>query len=113
MIQPLPKREFRVLKLLPCNTRNALRHRRMASIVLLFGLLLTACAGDVPIPFMNTTLPPAPENPPPYPSIASPVVGENQVPVMTESERQVVEDQLKQLVQDRESNVKKRIDKSN
>jgi hypothetical protein len=86
----------------------------MASIALLFGVLLTACAGDVPIPFMNNVaLPPAPENPPPYPSIAARAVEENQVPVMTESERQVVEDQLKQLVQDRENNVKKRIDKSN
>jgi len=75
--------------------------------------LLAGCAGDVPIPFMNTSLPPAPANPPDYPTLATPNSEQHQAPVLTESERQAVEDQLKQLVQDRENNVKKRLDKSN
>jgi hypothetical protein len=102
-----------VLKLLLSSTASHSRYRRATGIAAVFGLLLASCAGDVPIPFMNTSLPPAPANPPDYPNLGTPNPDQKQVPVLTDSERQAVEDQLKQLVQDRENNVKKRIDKSN
>ena len=77
-------------------------------------LFLADCAGDVPVPFLNAELPPAPPGPAPeYPSIAPPVVEGTRVPVMTEAEREAVEAQLKKLVQDREGSVKKKIDTSN
>jgi len=77
-------------------------------------LFLAGCAGDVPVPFLNAELPPAPPGPAPeYPSIAPPVVEGTRVPVMTEAEREAVEAQLKKLVQDREGSVKKKIDTSN
>ena len=77
-------------------------------------LLLAGCAGEVPVPFLNAALPPAPPGPAPeYPSIAPPVVEGTRVPVMTQAEREAVELQLKRLVEDREGSVKKKIDKSN
>lgn len=78
------------------------------------GLSLSGCAGDVPVPFMNVELPPVEPGPAPeFPSVNPPPPGQNQVPILTEAERQAVEDQLRKLVADRESTVKKRIDKSN
>ena len=75
---------------------------------------LASCAGDVPVPFLNAALPPAPPGPAPdYPSIAPPVVEGTRVPVMTEAEREAVEAQLKKLVEQREGSVKKKIDTSN
>ena len=77
-------------------------------------LLLAGCAGEVPVPFLNAALPPAPPGPAPdYPSIAPPVVEGTRVPVMTQAEREAMEAQLKKLVSDREGSVKKKIDKSN
>jgi hypothetical protein len=79
----------------------------------LLALLLTGCAGEVPVPFLNAALPPAPPGPAPeYPSIAPPVVEGSRIPVMTEAERDAVEFQLKKLVSEREGSVKKKIDKS-
>jgi hypothetical protein len=65
-------------------------------------LFLAGCAGEVPVPFLNAALPPAP-----------PVVEGTRIPIMTEAEREAVEAQLKKLVQDREGSVKKTIDNSN
>jgi hypothetical protein len=77
-------------------------------------LLLAGCAGEVPVPFLNAALPPAPPGPAPeYPSIQPPVVEGTRVPVMTQAEREAMEAQLKKLVSDREGSVKKTIDKSN
>ena len=77
-------------------------------------LFLTGCAGEVPVPFLNAALPPAPPGPAPeYPSIAPPVVEGTRIPVMTQAEREAMEAQLKKLVEDREGSVKKKIDKSN
>jgi len=77
-------------------------------------LLLAGCAGEVPVPFLNAALPPAPPGPAPeYPSISPPVVEGTRIPVMTQPEREAVEAQLKKLVEDREGSVKKKIDKSN
>jgi hypothetical protein len=77
-------------------------------------LFLAGCAGEVPVPFLNAALPPAPPGPAPdYPSIAPPVVEGTRVPVMTQAEREAMEAQLKKLVSDREGSVKKKIDKSN
>lgn len=78
-------------------------------------LALAGCAGDVPVPFMDTaSLPPAPPGPPPaFPSMLPPPPAQNQPPVMTEAERQAVEDQLRQLVADREGTVKRKIENSN
>jgi len=80
---------------------------------LLLVVFLTGCAGEVPVPFLNAALPPAPPGPAPeYPSIAPPVVEGSRIPVMTEAERDAVETQLKKLVAEREGSVKKKIDKS-
>jgi hypothetical protein len=85
-----------------------------AVLAAVLAFLLASCAGDVPVPFLNAALPPAPPGPAPeYPSIAAPVVEGTRVPVMTEAEREAVEAQLKKLVQDREGSVKTKIDKSN
>ena len=89
-----------------------------APLALLLGaflvLSLAGCAGEVPVPFLNAALPPAPPGPAPdYPSIAPPVVEGTRVPVMTQPEREAMEAQLKKLVSDREGSVKKKIDKSN
>jgi hypothetical protein len=100
-------------KLLLCNTPRSISFVRASLIGALFGVLLTGCAGDVPIPFMNSSLPPTPPGPAPdYPTNVAPTPGTNQLPVLTDSERQAVEDQLKKLVQDRENTIKKRIDKN-
>ena len=77
-------------------------------------LFLAGCAGDVPVPFLNAALPPAPPGPAPdYPSIAPPVVEGTRIPVMTDAEREAVELQLKKLVEQRQGSVKKKIDTSN
>jgi hypothetical protein len=77
-------------------------------------LFLAGCAGEVPVPFLNAALPPAPPGPAPeYPSIAPPVVEGTRIPIMTQAEREAVEAQLKKLVEEREGSVKKKIDKSN
>ena len=77
-------------------------------------LFLADCAGEVPVPFLNAALPPAPPGPAPeYPSIAPPVVEGTRIPIMTQAEREAVEAQLKKLVEEREGSVKKKIDKSN
>jgi type IV pilus biogenesis protein CpaD/CtpE len=77
-------------------------------------LFLAGCAGEVPVPFLNAALPPAPPGPAPeYPSIAPPVVEGTRIPIMTQAEREAVEAQLKKLVEEREGTVKKKIDKSN
>jgi hypothetical protein len=77
-------------------------------------LFLAGCAGEVPVPFLNAALPPAPPGPAPeYPSIAPPVMQGIRIPVMTQAEREAVEAQLKKLVEEREGSVKKKIDKSN
>ena len=77
-------------------------------------LFLTSCAGEVPVPFLNAALPPAPPGPAPeYPSIQPPVVEGTRIPVMTEAEREAVEAQLKRLVEERQGKVKKTIDQSN
>jgi hypothetical protein len=79
----------------------------------LLAVLLAGCAGEVPVPFLNAALPPAPPGPAPeYPSIAPPVVEGTRTPIMTEAEREALETQLKKLVAEREGNVKKKIDKS-
>jgi hypothetical protein len=97
------------------NAGRAFGTARALVFVALAGLLLSGCAGDVPVPFVNVALPPAGPGPAPeYPNVgAQPNANPNQAPVMTDMERQAVEDQLKQLVADRESKVKKRIDTSN
>ena len=84
---------------------------RLAAFLVLF---LAGCAGDVPVPFLNAALPPAPRGPAPeYPTMSPPVVEGTRAPVMTSAEREAVEAQLKKLVADREGTVKKKIDKSN
>ena len=100
-------------KLLLRNTPKSVSIRQAAFMGALLGVLLSGCAGDVPIPFMSSSLPPTPPGPAPdYPTNVPPTPGTNQIPVLTESERQAVEDQLKKLVQDRENSVKKRIEKN-
>lgn len=102
-----------MVNLLLRNTPAHVPLKRATLIGALLGVLLSGCAGDVPIPFMNTSLPPMPPGPgPDYPTNVAPTPGTNQIPVLTDNERQAVEDQLKKLVQDRENTVKKRIDRN-
>lgn len=88
---------------------------RVAFLGAFAALVLSGCAGDVPVPFVNVALPPAGPGPAPeYPNVgATPNASPNEAPVMTDPERQAVEEQLKKLVADREGNVKKKIDTSN
>jgi hypothetical protein len=97
------------------NAHRALAGLRAVLFGAAVGLLLSGCAGDVPVPFVNADLPPAGPGPAPeYPNVgAQPNAGPNQAPVMTDMERQAVEDQLKKLVADRENSVKRKIDSSN
>ncbi len=96
-------------------TRRAGSAARAAFFGALAALLLSGCAGDVPVPFVNVALPPAGPGPAPeYPNVGStPNTNPNESPVMTDMERQAVEEQLKKLVADREGSVKRRIDTSN
>jgi hypothetical protein len=91
------------------------RAARAAFFGALTALVLSGCAGDVPVPFVNVALPPAGPGPAPeYPNVgATPNANPNESPVMTEMERQAVEEQLKKLVADREGSVKRKIDNSN
>ena len=98
-----------VLRKMP--EKRALSAPLLAGFLVLF---LAGCAGDVPVPFLNAALPPAPPGPAPeYPTMAPPVVEGSRAPVMTSAEREAVEAQLKKLVDDREGSVKRKIDKSN
>ena len=98
-----------VLRKMP-GTR-ALCAPQLAAFLVVF---LAGCAGEVPVPFLNAALPPAPPGPAPqYPTMAPPAVEGSRAPVMTNAEREAVEAQLKKLVEDREGTVKRKIDKSN
>ena len=103
---------------MPFSPDRSIRRAQCAVRAAFFGVLaafvLSGCAGDVPVPFMNVALPPANPGPAPeYPNVgATPNSNTNDSPVMTEMERQAVEEQLKKLVADREGNVKRKIDNS-
>ena len=79
--------------------------------VVLGALGLPGCAGDVPIPFLDSTLPPAPPGPPPpYPSVATPVSDtDSKPPLLSEADQKKMETQLDRLAAEREATVKKRI----
>jgi hypothetical protein len=92
-----------------------IRHRLTPKAALLVAALaalgLSGCAGDVPIPFLDIALPPTPPGPPPpYPSMVAPVDDpDSKPPLLNEVEQKKIEDQLKKVATDRETDVKKRI----
>ncbi|MDO8533456.1 MAG: hypothetical protein Q7S17_01775 [Xanthobacteraceae bacterium] len=92
-----------------------IRHRLTPKAALFAAALgafgLAGCAGDVPIPFLDIALPPAPAGPPPpYPSMVAPADDpDSKPPVLNEVEQKRIEDQLKKYATDRETDVKKRI----
>ena len=96
--------------------RNDRKGRRLTPKAALLAAALGAlglpgCAGDVPIPFLDTALPPAPPGPPPpYPSIATPVSDtDSKPPLLSEADQKKMETQLDHLAAEREAAVKKRI----
>jgi hypothetical protein len=88
-------------------------------------LFVAGCAGsDVPVPFMDLSLPnipvlpashPAnsPNSPQSFPAIAPPAEREDDMPVMNDVERIKLEDQLRKLSTEREAQVKQRIERAN
>ncbi len=80
----------------------------------LAALGLSGCAGDVPIPFLDIALPPTPPGPPPpYPSMVAPVDDpDSKPPILNEVEQKKIEEQLKKVATDRETDVKKRIERN-
>ena len=88
-------------------------------------LLAGGCASDVPVPFMDLSIPvppviPAshPSNQPAaaqqaFPAIVPPVEREDDQPVMNDVERVKLEQQLEQLRNEREAKVKQRIERAN
>jgi hypothetical protein len=93
-------------------------HRLTPTAALLAAALgafgLSGCAGDVPIPFLDIALPPTPPGPqPPYPSMVAPVDDpDSKPPLLNEVEQKNMEDQLKKVATDRETDVKKRIERN-
>jgi hypothetical protein len=96
---------------------------RAAAVAAAFAV--AGCAGDVPVPFMDLSLPslpvipassPAaqPQNQPQvFPAIAPPAERDEDTPVMNDVERTKLEEQLQKLGVDREARVKQQIQRAN
>jgi hypothetical protein len=96
---------------------------RAAAVAAAFAV--AGCAGDVPVPFMDLSLPsipvipassPAanPQNTPQvFPAIAPPADRDDDNPVMNDVERVKLEEQLKRLGTDREARVKQQLERAN
>jgi hypothetical protein len=99
---------------------NACRAAALAA-----ALFVAGCAGDVPVPFMDLSLPSLPvipaaspaaqeqNQPQVFPAIAPPAERDEDTPVMNEVERTKLEEQLKKLGTDREARVKQQILRAN
>lgn len=86
-------------------------------------LTLGGCASDVPVPFMDLSLP-TPQVIPashaasqaqaqPFPAIAPPADRDDDSPVLNDVERIRLEEQLRKLGHEREARVKQRIERAN
>ena len=95
---------------------------RAAAVAAAFAV--AGCAGDVPVPFMDLSLPsipviPAstaanPQNAPQaFPAIAPPTDRDEDTPIMNDVERVRLEEQLKKLSTDREARVRQQIERAN
>ncbi|MCC6948815.1 MAG: hypothetical protein IT539_13690 [Bradyrhizobiaceae bacterium] len=86
------------------------RHKWVAAAAC--ALLLAGCAGQGILP--ETPLPPEPPGPAPaYPSFNAPDTGDDEARrVLTNIEQQELEAQLSKLAKDRESTVKRRIERA-
>jgi hypothetical protein len=96
---------------------------RAAAVAAAFAV--AGCAGDVPVPFMDLSLPsipvipassPAanPQNAPQaFPAIAPPADRDDENPIMNDVERVRLEEQLKKLGTDREARVKQQLERAN
>jgi hypothetical protein len=96
---------------------------RVAAVAATFAV--AGCAGDVPIPFMDLSLPsipvipassPAanPQNTPQiFPAIAPPADRDDDNPIMNDVERVRLEEQLKKLGTDREARVRQQLERAN
>lgn len=96
---------------------------RYRAAALAAALMVGGCAGDVPVPFMDLSLPSPPVIPAshpgnqaqaqPFPAIAPPVDRDDDNPVMNDVERVRLEEQLRKLGHEREARVKQRIERAN
>jgi hypothetical protein len=94
---------------------------RAAAVAAAFAV--AGCAGDVPVPFMDLSLPsipvipassPAAQNAPQaFPAIAPPAERDEDTPIMNDVERVRLEEQLKKLGTDREARVKQQLERAN
>ena len=96
---------------------------RAAAVAAAFAV--AGCAGDVPVPFMDLSLPSIPvipttgpaansqNTPQAFPAIAPPTDRDEDTPIMNDVERVRLEEQLKKLSTDREARVKQQIERAN
>jgi hypothetical protein len=96
---------------------------RAAAVAAAFAV--AGCAGDVPLPFMDLSLPSIPviptsspaanpqNTPQAFPAIAPPAERDDDNPVMNDVERVRLEEQLKKLGTDREARVRQQLERAN
>jgi hypothetical protein len=94
---------------------------RAAAVAVAFAV--AGCAGDVPVPFMDLSLPsipvipassPAAQNTPQaFPAIAPPADRDEENPVLNDVERIKLEEQLRKMGTDREARVKQQLERAN
>lgn len=90
---------------------------------LVAALTLGGCASDVPVPFMDLSLPNPPVIPAshpgnqaqtqPFPAIVPPAERDDNGPILNDVERVRLEEQLRKLGHEREALVKQRIERAN
>ena len=104
--------------------RAAANTCRAAAVAAAFAV--AGCAGDVPVPFMDLSLPSIPviipanspaanpqNTPQTFPAIAPPAERDDDTPIMNDVERVKLEEQLRKLGTDREARVKQQIERAN
>lgn len=85
---------------------------RRAALVGALAALLAGCANEGGIPFITTPAPPSPGPQPEYPSLVSPPRDEEKPPILTEPQRQSLERELDKAATDRETTIRRNLEKN-
>jgi hypothetical protein len=88
---------------------------RRAWLPALFGALaalLAGCANEGGIPFMTPAAPPSPGPQPEYPTLVSPPRDEEKPPILNEAQRQALEKELDKAATERETGIRRRLEKN-